>query len=179
MKTKEVTSLALSFLFAFLLCHSTGRAQAPASPGPEHDLLKKQAGTWNAKISMGDHESMGTVTSKMELGGLWLVSKFEGEFYGSKYEGRGMDTYDSGKKKYLSVWADSMSTQPMLMEGSYDQAKKSLTMTGTAPGPDGKPTKHRMVTQFQEDEHHTFTMYVTGEDGEETKTMTITYTRKK
>jgi hypothetical protein len=149
------------------------------SPGPEHQDLKKMEGTWTAKIKMGEEESAGTMTYKMELGGLWLVSTFRGAFGDQKFEGRGMDTYDTKKKKYVSVWADSMSTQPMFMEGTYDKEKKTLTMTGEGAGPDGKPAKYKMVTQMPDDDHHTFTMYGIGPDGQEEKMMTIDYTRKK
>jgi len=52
-------------------------------------------------------------------------------------------------------------------------------MTGEAPGPDGKPAKHKMVTHMPDDDHMTFTMYVVAPDGQENKVMTIEYTRKK
>ena len=104
-----------------------------SSPGPEHEALKKLEGTWNAKIKMGEDESAGTMTYKMECGGLWLTSDFRGEFGGQKFQGRGVDGYDQEKKKYVSVWVDSMSTRPTLFEGTYDKEKKTLTMTGEAP----------------------------------------------
>jgi isopentenyldiphosphate isomerase len=90
-----------------------------------------------------------------------------------------MDTYDPEKKKYVSVWVDSMSARPLLLEGTYDKEKKTMTMTGEAPGPDGNPAKHKMVTHTPDNDHQTFTMYMVGPDGQETKVMTIEYTRKK
>jgi hypothetical protein len=137
-------------------------------------------GTWTAKIKMeGADESTGTSTYRMECGGLWLASEFKGEIFGQKFEGRGMDTYDPEKKKYVSVWVDSMSARPLLLEGTYDKEKKTMTMTGEAPGPDGNPAKHKMVTHTPDNDHQTFTMYMVGPDGQETKVMTIEYTRKK
>jgi hypothetical protein len=167
-----------SLACAFTLIQGALFAQGPATPGPEHQALKKLEGTWTAKVKMGDAESTGTMTYKMELGGLWLLSHFQGEFGDQKFEGRGMDTYDPMKKKYLSVWVDSMSTQPMLSEGTYDEKEKILTMTGKAPGPDGEPAQYRMVVKETDDDHHTFTMYMIGKDGQENKMMTIDYTRK-
>ena len=35
------------------------------------------------------------------------------------------------------------------------------------------------ATQMPDDDHQTFTMYIVGADGQETKVMTIEYTRKK
>ena len=153
-------------------------AQGPA-PGPEHALLKKMEGTWIAAIDMGGQQSTGTMTSKMELGGLWLVTKFEGEFGGMKFQGRGLDTYDEGKKKYLSVWVDSMGTKPMLSEGTYDKEKKTLTMLGESTGPDGNPAKFKMVTKHINDDHLEFTMFMLTPDGQEQKMMTTQYRRKK
>jgi hypothetical protein len=34
------------------------------------------------------------LTYKMELGGLWLVNHFKGEFGGAPFEGKELDAYD-------------------------------------------------------------------------------------
>src|SRR5262249_31409183 len=90
-----------------LLAGQRSLAQAPPKPGPELEHLKQLVGVWDATVSVG---GKGTMTYKMDLGGLWLVSEYEGEFGDQKFQGRGLDTYDSAKKKYVTVWADSMST---------------------------------------------------------------------
>jgi hypothetical protein len=177
LKTRSAVAVAL--LLAFALAPAAVLGQNSPTPGPEHQALKKMEGTWSAKVKMGDEESAGTQTSKLELGGLWLVSQFKGEFGGEKFEGRGMDGYDPGKGKYVSVWVDSMSTKPMLLEGTYDKEKKTLTMIGEAPGPGGEMAKHKLVTHMPDDDHHKLTMYIIGADGEEIQIMTIDYTRKK
>ena len=118
---------------AAVMAAAAVQAQEPPKPGPEHEVLKKMEGTWDATMKFGGMESKGTSTYKMDLGGLWLVSTFEGDFGGMKFSGRGLDSYDTAKKKYVGVWVDSMSTSPMMMEGDYDAAKKTLTMTGRAP----------------------------------------------
>ena len=127
----------------------------------------------------GDDESAATATYKMVCGGMWLMSDFQGSFGDQKFSGRGLDGYDPEKKKYVSVWVDSMSTRPMFLEGTHDKEKKTTTMTGEAPGPDGKLAKHKMVTHTPDDDHQTFTMYIIDADGKENKIMTIEYTRKK
>ena len=85
-------------------------AQEPPKPGPEHKLLKSREGTWDITMKAGGMEHKGTVTYKMELGGLWLVGSLESDLGGEKFYGKSLDTYDAGKKKYVGVWADSMST---------------------------------------------------------------------
>ena len=156
----------------------TAQAQAPGfpKPGPEHEVLKKLEGTWDATMKGMGMESKGTMTYKMDLGGLWLTSAYEGDFGGAKFQGRGLDSYDAGKKKYVAVWIDNMITTPFLMEGTYDKDKKALTMTGEAPGPDGKLAKMTAVTHFKDDDNVHFEMFMG--DGKEPG-FTITYKRKK
>jgi hypothetical protein len=93
-----------------------------------------------------------------------------------KFSGRGLDTYDPAKKKFVAVWVDSMSTSPMVMEGTYDKEKKTLTLSGEGPGMDGKPTKYKSVSVMPDDDTINFSMYVA--DGPQ-PAFTITYKRKK
>jgi Protein of unknown function (DUF1579) len=174
-----MTMLRWSFAVALAaaLAAPSAPAQPPApKPGPEHALLKKMEGTWDTTMKMGPNESKGTATYKMDVGGLWLASTFESMMENAKFSGRGFDSYDAGKKKFVGVWVDSMSTLPMMMEGDYDQAKKTMTMTGMAPGMDGKMTKHKIVTAMPDDNTMNFAMYVA--DGKEPQ-FTIVYKRKK
>ena len=172
MKTVR-TLFAASLAAAVTVLGASAQPPTP-KPGPEHDQLKKLEGTWDATMKAPGMESKGTMTYKMDLGGLWLVSSFEGEFAGMKFSGKGLDTYDAAKKKYVGVWADSMSTTPMLMEGDYDKSKKALTMIGD--GPDGKPTKWKSVTEMPDNDNMTFHMYMG--DGKEPM-FTIVYKRRK
>ena len=151
-------------------------AQEPPKPGPEHKLLKSREGTWDITMKAGGMEHKGTVTYKMELGGLWLVGSLESDLGGEKFYGKSLDTYDAGKKKYVGVWFDSMSTTPMTMEGSYDKEKKTLTMVGQGPGQDGKLTTWRSVSQMPDNNTVEMSMYVG--DGKEPM-FTVTYKRKK
>src|SRR5439155_2660987 len=149
-------------------------------PGPEHAHLKTIEGTWDTLMTMPDgKKSKGQAIYKMECGGLWLTSEFKGEFEGADFQGRGLDGYDPAKKKYVSVWVDSMTTVPMFMEGTRDESTKTVTQTGESPGPDGKPMKMKGVSKEIDNDYMTFELYVTGPDGKEAKMMTIAYTRRK
>lgn len=152
--------------------------EAPA-PGPEHRELKQLEGVWLATVKAFGSESKGVATNRVECGGMWLVSDFHGEFAGQKFQGRGLDGYDPQKKKYVSVWVDSMSTRPMLLEGEMNKEKKTLTMSGEGPGPDGKPAKFKSVTHYVDADHVTSKMYTAGPDGGDIEMMTIEYVRKK
>lgn len=151
-------------------------------PGPEHAVLKGLEGTWDAKMKMpGAPEAIPAVmTYKSELGGLWLTSDFKSDVPGFQFQGKGFDGYDQGKKKFVGVWIDSMITGLMTLEGTYDEKTKTLTMTGVGPGEGGKEQqKFKNVTKFTDSDHHTFEMYMVGDDGKETLAFTIEYTRKK
>jgi len=161
---------------AIALTTSSARAQEPPKAGPEHEILKKMEGNWDLVMKFGGMESKGTVAYKMELGGLWLVGSLEAELFGAKFSGKSLDTYDAAKKKYVGVWADSMGTQPMILEGTFDKAKKTLTMSGDGPGMDGKPTKYKSVSEMPDDSTINFSMYIG--DGKD-PAFTIVYKKKK
>lgn len=151
-------------------------AQDAPKPGPEHEILKKMVGDWTLTMKFGGMESKGTVVYKMDLGGLWLSSAMESELFGAKFSGRGMDTYDAGRKKYVGVWIDSMGTSPLVMLGDYDKAKKTLTLSGDGPGMDGKPTTFKSTTTMPDDDTMNFSMYI-GDVKE--PSFTVEYKRKK
>ena len=154
----------------------SARAQEFPKPGPEHEVLKKLEGTWDVTMKFGGMETKGTVTNKMELGGLWLVANLESELLGTKFYGKGLDSYDTAAKKYVSYWFDSMGPRPVAMEGTYDKDKKSLTMAGEGPGMDGKPTKYKSTSEMPDDNTINFTMWMG--DGKD-PAFTIVYKRKK
>jgi hypothetical protein len=179
MKTNPRLTLFMTLALAAIVAATTATAQEPPAPGPEHEILKRQEGEWTATIKTDQGETPATMSAKLECGGLWLVTDFKGEFFGMKFQGRGLDGYDPEKKKYVSVWVDSMSVRPMTFEGQYDKEKKIMTMTGEGPGPDGKPAKYKNVTRFTDADHQVFTMSIVGPDGAAVTMMTIEYARKK
>lgn len=170
------TILASALVFCFT---STLLAQppAPAKPSPELQKLAKQlVGTWDCTVKAGEGGTKGTSTYKVELGGLWILGRFEGEFEFGKFSGQSLETYDPAKKKFVSVWIDSMSNSPMVSEGTLEG--KKLTLVGMGAGPDGKKARHRMATTFNSKDSMTFQMYM-GPEGKDQLIMTIDYKRKK
>ena len=165
----------MAAIVAVVLVGSTVAQEAP-KPGPEHEMLKQKEGTWVTTMKVAGMESKGTVTYKMELGGLWLAGTMESELFGQKFTGKSMDGYDTGKKKYVGLWVDSMSTAPVTMEGTYDAAKKTLTLAGEGPGMDGKPTKYKSVSELPDADTIIMSMYM---GDEKDPGFSVTYKRKK
>jgi hypothetical protein len=163
-----------------LVAVSTQAFAQEFQPGAEHKKLADLEGTWNLKIKSDGGDSTGKSVFKLECGGLWLTSDFQSDFGGVKFQGKGLDGYDPAKKKYVSVWVDSLSPAPMVFEGDYDKEGKTLTMTCSAPLPgSNQPAQWRSVTKIVDKDKHTFEMYLKPEGAPEQKMMTVEYTRAK
>lgn len=168
--------MRLIALLALLAVPLAASAQEAPKPSPEHKLLQGLVGTWEATMKADDKEHKSTAVYKMDLGGLWLAGSMEGELFGSKFVGKSFESYHSAKKKYVSVWVDSMSTAPVVMEGDYNKEKKELTMVGEGPGHEGRMTKYRSITRFPTADTMEFLMYI-GDTKD--PTFIVHYKRKK
>ena len=165
-----------AFALAAALALPSARAQEPPKPGPEHEYLKKMEGNWDLTMKFGDMEDKGTVTYKMELGGLFLVGNLESSMFGGKFYGKSLDTYDAAAKKYVSWFFNNMGARPVVMEGTFDADKKVLTLAGEGPGMDGKPMKYKSTSEMPDNDTIKFTMWM---GDVKDPGFTITYKRKK
>lgn len=147
-------------------------------PGAEHALLKKYEGAWDATNEMMGMTTKATFHCKLACNGFWLMSEYKGDFGGGTFTGYEQMGYDTAKKKYVSTWIDSMSTGIMMMEGSFDAATKTITMTGEGPDMTGKIVRHTGKTTWADDNTFIYTMSAPGPDGKEAQMMKITYKRK-
>jgi hypothetical protein len=153
--------------------------------GPELEVLKKEEGIWDAvveaKLSPNSPPlvSRGVETNRIGAGGLWLISDFQSELMGKPYQGHGVYGYDPDKKKYTGVWVDSMQTYLAIWEGTFDAAKKTMTMWTESPDAYGKIIRWRGVTEWKTEDSRIWTGYMPGPDGKEFPTMIIRYQRRK
>jgi uncharacterized protein DUF1579 len=154
-------------------------------PGPEHEILKQDVGTWDATVEMMQPGGQPPAVSKavevvtMIEGGLWTVTDFKSTIMNTPFHGHGQNGYDPIKKKYVSTWIDSMSTGVTLGEATYDA--KTRTMKGSMEGPDmtGKTMKMNETVEWKDADTRVFTMATPGPDGKDVTTMRITYKRRK
>ena len=184
----QLTKAPLALVIAALLLgtSSLGAQDMPPlpKPGPEHELLKHDEGTWDASVEMlmpgaPPMTSKGVETNTIGCGGLCLITDFKGEMMpGLMFHGHGTTTYDPAKKKYVGSWTDSMSSGLMIAETTYDAAAKRAT--GWMEGPDqtGKVTKMKAVTEYKDAGTRVFSMYGPSPDGKEAVTMRITYKKR-
>jgi hypothetical protein len=156
-------------------------------PGPEHEALKADVGTWDAKVEvipapgMQPMASKGVETNTMGCGGLCLISDFKGEMApGQAFHGHGITAWDPAKKKYVGSWTDSMSAGLATGETTFDASRKKASGWMEAMDPaSGKPVKYRMNVEYPSPTTRTMTSYATGPDGKEFMNMRISYTRRK
>jgi hypothetical protein len=160
------------------------KMQEMGSPGPNHKHLERFVGTWKVESKFwmdprGEAQaSTGTAKTKWVLDGHFLMEEFEGTAGGQPFKGIGMTGYDNFKKKYVSTWADSMTTAIMMQLGTADSAAKTYNYSGeTDDCMTGKRKTVRSVCKVINESKHTFEMFDTGPDGREFKNLELTYTR--
>jgi hypothetical protein len=155
--------------------------------GEPHKMLAKSSGTWTGDVTMWmangapPMKSTSTTVNTMIFGGLYQQSKHTGNMMGAPFEGISTMGYDNTKKEYFSTWIDNMGTGILVSTGSWDDATKSLNLSGTMKNPaNGLDCTMREVFKIVDDNNQILEMY--GPDpqtGKEFKTMEIKYTRKK
>lgn len=170
--------LAAAFLGAFG-ADPHGPAQGPsaAQSRPHPDLLAACEGAFDLAFAP-DGARKGTSRCQLGIGGLWLLEQVQAEFGGKAYEGRGTTSYDPARNRYVSVWIDSMSPRPLVTEGTYNQATKTLTLAGDMATPDGTVARAVLVTVFRDAGARTFAFKVVRPDGRETELFRIEYQRR-
>ncbi|MFN0207291.1 MAG: DUF1579 family protein [Planctomycetota bacterium] len=153
-----------------------------AKPGPEHEMLRKSIGVWDATMKMeGMPEGMPDgkgVETNTALGEFSIISDFRmPDFMGMPFHGHGVLGYSVSKKKYYISWTDSMSPEIMVSEGDYNKEKKTLSMTGEMDQ-GGTRVKSKLVTEMPNDDLRIFKMYNI-DGGKEMLQFTIEYKRRK
>jgi len=188
MKKLTYALLAIAFTCPFItsLAQTNDNMQAMiayATPGDAHKMLAKSAGTWSATVTFwmpgaAAMTSKAEATNEMIMGGRYLQSRDKGTVMGQPFEGVGVTGYDNAKKVYVNTWIDNFGTGIMTLTGTWDDASKSITFTGSMVDPvTGKDTPIREVLKMVDDNTQVMSMYYMVE-GKDFKSMEITYTRK-
>jgi ketosteroid isomerase-like protein len=155
------------------------RMQGPP-PTAEHKLIAESAGSWKCtgKLMMGAQPIplSGVQTNTMQPGGLWQVMDYKAD--DGSFVGHGIFGYDTNKKKFVSIWVDSMHAELSPAEGTRSADDKVLTMDlmTTDPGSGQKRKATQTITR-KDDKTFTFEMTVPGPDGKRMTMMEMTYSR--
>jgi hypothetical protein len=173
------------------LCHllmvQGAHAQAqPVSPlTQQHELLKKDVGTWNTSIKVWTSPnkapiaSQGVETSELLSGGLWLVTRFEGSMNGAPCVGMGTWGYDPVERQYVGTWVDSMTPHVTLIRGDYDPASKTMSHISEGRDPaSGESYARKSTLRYLDDGTRVVEAYATGPDGQSWKSLEVMYQRR-
>jgi hypothetical protein len=170
----------LAAILALGLAAGASAQPMPPQPGPEHEILKRDVGVWDSTMEMsfpgGPPMTMTGVETNTLMAGRWLVTKTESDMMGQTFEGRGITGWDSGKKAYVGVWADSMNTEITHSESTYDPEKDALVGWMEMPDPMGGKSKVKTVEEWPEENTRLVKIY--GPDGGDAPFMTITYKKR-
>ena len=155
------------------------------TPGEMHKWMASMAGTWTTEATMWEEEGKPPMTStgasevKMIMGGRYQQAVHKSNMMGMPFEGLSTMAYDNVKKVFVNTWIDNMGTGIWCIQGPYDAASKTLTLTGKCVDPTtGKDMDIREVTKFPDDKHQVMEMYVTQAGGKEFKNMELKFTKK-
>jgi len=157
-----------------------------AAPGPMHKEMEKMVGNWAGtsiwwmEPGAPPAESAAKAEYKMIMGGRYLVQDYVGDAMGQPFNGMGITAYDNFKEQFITIWFDDMSTGIMISYGTMDSTG-TVTYTGTADDPmtGRKDVPMRIVSRFIDDDTAIMEMYGPDAEGNEFKTMEITYKRQK
>ena len=154
------------------------------TPGKFHEMMARDNGTWDAAISIWPAPgaqamtSTGTIVYEMILGGRYQQMTFKGDMMGMPFEGIGTAAYDNVKKKFINTWMDNMGTGIMYLEGPWDEATKTIKLSGKQVEPvSGQEITVRQTLQYINDNEQLMQSF-TDYEGKEFKTMEIRFKRK-
>ena len=177
---KAASCLAATLVLG-LAAGAWAQGPPPPQPGPEHEILKRDVGVWDATIEMtfpgAPPMTMTGVETSTLVAGRWLVTEYESDVMGQRFEGRGIAGWDPGKKAYVGVWVDSMNTEFSHSESTYDPETDTLTGWTGMPDPMGGKNKAKTVEEWPDEETRVIRIYPTMEAPE--PSMTMTYKKRK
>jgi hypothetical protein len=179
------TLSCVPILFATLLPAQDDKQKQPPKPAPEHGQLSMLEGVWDVEIKTFSEPgaeptvSKGIDRSRLVCNGFWLLTEFTADMGGQPFAGRGLTGFDPAAKKFVGLWADSMSPVASQSTGTFDAANKTFRTEGQMATADGTLAPMRSVATFESPDKRVEQLWIKTPAGEETKIMEFTYTRKK
>ena len=161
------------------------KMEAAGTPGPAHKALEAFVGNWKTEVKCwmepggSPNVSQGTAKTSWTLNGRFLEEEFHGEMMGKPFIGRSLMGYDNIKQTFNTVWVSDMQTSIFTSEGKGENGNKVITLEGKAncPATGRKDIPMKTVFRVLSPDKYVFEMFNVSQ-GENAKTMEITYTRK-
>jgi len=164
-------------------------APAPPKPRPlgeQHKILASFVGHWKAKVpptqtplALSRKDEERTADGKLVMGGRFAQVSLEGVQGGQPFEGMMLVGFDEVVNRYTGMWVDTSSNAIIHSVGTFDAAKKQLTMTAHFSAPATRRlTIQKVVMTFVDANHWTYEEYVAHAVGEkETLTTSLSFNK--
>lgn len=160
--------------------------QAYATPGDVHKMMASWDGKW--KESMLSWKAPGATPDTMVsesvvksiMDGRYSTATYKGMMMGMPFEGLSTMAWDNQRKVFINTWIDNFGTGLTVLEGPWDEATKTINLSGKMVDPsygDGRMMNYRQVVTIIDDKTQKVEMYFPGPDGKEFKNMEIVSTR--
>lgn len=136
----------------------------------EHAHLADMVGEWSGtmQFKMGDEwmEAEGHAVRELAFDGRFIIEHVKGDFMGQSFEGMGIVGFNSGTKKFESIWVENMATNIAMSTGTFDAKTKTYTFKGDMIDFNtGEPRTCLMMMDASKPGHHTSTCYWLNPDG--------------
>jgi hypothetical protein len=158
---------------------------AYATPGAVHKMMAGWDGNWAAEIKVWmapDAPPMvmnSKSTNKMINSGLIQLSTHEGKWGDMPFNGVSQTGYDNHRGIFWSTWYDNFGSGLTYLEGTWDDATKTINMKGKMTDPESKQQLDLRETMKIVDENTQVMEQFLTHDGKEMKSMEITFKRAK
>lgn len=156
-----------------------------STPGDMHKMLENESGAWDVSITFWQHAyaepqtDNATAEISMIFGGRYQEVYYRGTMMGQFWEGKNTVAFNNKSKEFTSFFIDSAGTGAMVASGPYDEASKSINMTGEAvDSMTGEPVQFRELYTFVNDTTRKLEIFDQRNDEPEFKSMEILMKRK-
>jgi hypothetical protein len=125
-------------------------------------------------------QSTGTATSRMILGGRFLVSELKTSGGPLAIEGMTILGFDRRAKQYTWVGYDNFGTYYVTGAGTWDEAARTITYSGESRDPlTGRTEVYDFVTRHEGPDRYTLEVIFKLPDGSRFKAVEAVYTRRR
>jgi len=180
MKTIRTLALCGLLLLPTLAFAQEGQ-MPPMGPPEELESLEFLLGDWTVDVKMREGpdtpwmESTATANHHHGIGGVAVISDFNGNFMGMEFIGRETLTYNREAKQFESFWIDSMSAKATKMTGGWEGDK--FVMSGV-DSMMGEKVHMRSTSMKNADGTVTFSMEMSMDGENWFENMQMVYTKK-
>ena len=156
------------------------------TPGEHHAKLALLEGNWAMTVTVWMQPgaeptvSSATSTSKMVMGGRYMLDTVEGTAMGMPFSGMGWTGYDNVDQQYESTWIDNLGTGIYTYHGQWDDEVNGIVMHGSYADPvTGQKVESKTVTRLEGPDKMVYTSYERRKgDKEGRKTLEIVSNRQ-